>query len=128
MTARRRPFRPASPRDLAPGIALMLACVRALPAEGRRADDAARGGLADAVAALPADAAGPVRALADVAAAWVAGAVPDAALAAAVAVFNGPLCVSTVLRRRPEPGPRFHLRCNGAATTHAARIAAAMED
>lgn len=106
----------------------MLACVRALLPEGRRADDAARGGLADAVAALPADAAKPVRALADVAAAWVAGAVPDAALRAAVAVFNGPLCLSSASRRRPEPGPRFHLRCNGTATTHAARIAAAMED
>jgi len=38
MTVRRRPPHPAQPRELAPGIALMLACVRALPPEGRRAN------------------------------------------------------------------------------------------
>lgn len=112
---------PAGSRDLAPGIALSLACGRVLIG---RPQDADRDGLVRAIAAVP-DVDSAARGLAQVAAAWLAGGLDNHALAVALANFNAPFCAN----RRPDPAqrgaddmPLF------APATHAARVAQALED
>jgi len=113
-------------RALDPGIALSVACGLALI----RPQDADRARLAEAVAAVP-DTPSAARGLAQVAAAWLAGDMDNHALSVALAVFNAPFCAAR--RRATDPAhaglveddmPLFA----PSASTHAARVADAMED
>lgn len=100
-----------APRTLTPGVALSIAVGAVLIGRPSEAD---RERLQAAVASVPADA-GAAASLAKVAAAWLSGAVDDRALRASLAVFTAPYCQSSpALAYTP--------------TTHAARVADALED
>lgn len=104
-------------RALDPGIALSVACGQALL--GRR-QDADRERLSAAVAAVP-DVPSAARGLAQVAAAWLAEDLDDHALSVALANFNAPFCA-------PKAGPTALPLFAQHPSTHAARVADAMED
>ncbi|MCG5240071.1 hypothetical protein ACIU1J_01830 [Azospirillum doebereinerae] len=115
-------------RELDPGIALSVACGLVLI----RPEEADRARLAAAIAAVPDDTPSAARGLAQVASAWLAGDMDNHALSVALAVFNAPFCASA-RRRATDPAhaglveddmPLFA----PSASTHAARVADAMED
>lgn len=97
-------------RALDPAIVLSIAVGSALIG---RPTEAERARLQAAIDAVPADGTA-AAALAKVARAWLAGEVEDRALRASLAVFNAPYCRGGV--------PAF------TPSTHAARVADAMED
>lgn len=100
-----------APRTLSPGVALSVAVGGVLIGRPSETD---RERLQAAIEAVPADA-GAAASLAKVASAWLSGAVDDRALRASLSVFTAPYCQS-------PPAPAY------TPTTHAARVADALED